>query len=259
VLRQHLVGSLLDALTLNERAGREDVALFEIGKGYGRVGDAPREWTRLSVLLTGNAAPPAWNRPARSFDLDDAKGVVELLCSRLGLAAPTFTTDARGYPFHPGRALVAASRSDRADGEWVVGRVAELHPDVLETWELRAQRVVVAELAIRSLEAGARRPVHVEPIGRFPVMERDLAVIVGEDRPSATVEAVIRRHAGELLLQERLFDLYRGAPLAADEKSLAYRLVFGTNDRTLTEAEVDSAMVRVIAGLEGDLGAHIRS
>jgi phenylalanyl-tRNA synthetase beta chain len=256
VLRRHLVGSLLDVLTLNERSGREDVAIFEIGKGYGRVGDAPREWTRLSLLLSGNAAPPAWNRPARPYDLDDAKGIVELLCARLDLPAPAYTADTRGYPFHPGRALMAASRSET---EMVAGRLAELHPDVLAVWEVRAQRIVVAELAIRGLEAGSRRPVHVEPIGRFPVMERDLAVIVAEGRAAATVEAVIRRHAGDLLLAERLFDLYRGAPLAADEKSLAYRLVFGTRDRTLTEAEVDAAMTAVREGLEADLGAHIRS
>jgi phenylalanyl-tRNA synthetase beta chain len=256
VLRRHLVGSLLDVLTLNERGGREDVAVFEIGKGYGRTGDGPREWTRLSLLLTGNAAPPAWNHPGRLYDLDDAKGIVELLCAGLGLTAPSYTPDGRGHPFHPGRALVAASKSDT---ESVVGRVAELHPDVLGEWELRAQRVVVAELAIRGLEAGSQRPVHVVPIGRFPVMERDLAVIVMEDRAAATVEAVIRRHAGDLLREERLFDVYRGAPLSADEKSLAYRLVFGTNDRTLTEAEVDAAMAAVRAGLAAELGAHIRS
>jgi phenylalanyl-tRNA synthetase beta chain len=119
--------------------------------------------------------------------------------------------------------------------------------------------VVVAELAIRGLEAAVGRPVQLEPIGRFPVMERDLAVIVGEGRAAASVEAVIRRHAGELLVHAHLFDLYRGAPLAADEKSLAYRLIFGTNDRTLTEVEVDSAMAAVRAGLAADLGAHIRS
>jgi phenylalanyl-tRNA synthetase beta chain len=141
----------------------------------------------------------------------------------------------------------------------VIGRVAELHPDVLSKWELRAQRVVVAELAIRGLDAGSRRSVHVEPIGRFPIMERDLAVIVTEKTAAATVEAVIRRHAGGLLRAESLFDLYRGAPLGSEEKSLAYRLVFGTNDRTLTEAEVDAAMAAIRAGLEAELGARIRS
>ncbi len=256
VLRQHLAGSLLDVLALNERGGREDVAVFEIGKGYGRVGDSPREWTRLALLLTGSAAPPAWNRPARAYELDDAKGIVELLCARLGLAKPEYSADTRGFPFHPGRALAAVSRSD---GESVVGRVAELHPDVLEAWEVRARRVIVAELAVRGLDGAAPRPIHVEPIGRFPVMERDLAVIVTESTPAATVEAVIRRHAGELLRRDGLFDLYRGAPLAANEKSLAYRLMFGSHDRTLTEAEVDAAMATVRAGLGADLGARIRS
>ena len=256
VLRQHLVGSLLDVLALNERAGRDDVAIFEIGKGYGRVGAAPREWTRLAVLLSGNTAPPAWNRSMRAYDLEDAKGIVEVLCTRLGLPVPTYSADRRGYPFHPGRALVAASGSN-ADS--VAGRVAELHPDVLAAWELRAQRVVVAELAIQGLEAGSRRPPHVEAIGRYPTMERDLAVVVAVGLAAASVEAAIRRHAGGLLMQERLFDLYRGAPLGADEKSLAYRLVFGTIDRTLTEGEVDSAMAAIRAGLEADLGGHIRS
>jgi phenylalanyl-tRNA synthetase beta chain len=99
----------------------------------------------------------------------------------------------------------------------------------------------------------------VEAIGRYPTMERDLAVVVAVGLAAASVEAAIRRHAGGLLMQERLFDLYRGAPLGADEKSLAYRLVFGTIDRTLTEGEVDSAMAAIRAGLEADLGGHIRS
>jgi phenylalanyl-tRNA synthetase beta chain len=169
---------------------------------------------------------------------------------------PVYAADLRGYPFHPGRALAVSSQ---APEEWVVGRVAELHPDLLAALEVRAPRVIAAELAIRGLEAGVRRAVRVEAIGRFPVMERDLAVIVDESRAAAAVEDCIGRHAGGLLLESRLFDLYRGAPLDLDEKSLAYRLVFGSKDRTLTEAEVDAAMAEVRDGLAGDLGARIRS
>ena len=256
VLRRHLPGSLLNVLALNERQGREDVAVFEIGKGYGRVGESPREWTRLALLIAGNGEPPAWNRPARGYDLDDAKGIVELLCHRLGLPAPRYEPDTRGYPLHPGRALVAEATSE---SETLAGRVAELHPDAIEAWELRPQRVIVAELAIRGLDFAKPRSIHVDQVGRFPVVERDLAVIVGESRWQVEVDSSIRRHAGKLLRDGRLFDLYRGAPLAADEKSLAYRLVFGTNDRTLTEAEVDAAMAAIRGGLEADLGAHIRS
>ena len=256
VLRQHIVASLLAVLALNERQGREDVAIFEIGKGYGRVGDAPREWTRLALLLSGNAEPAAWNRPARPYDLDDAKGILEMICRRLHLPAPSYVPDNRGFPFHPGRALAAEAGSD---GESITGRVAELHPDALEMWELRAQRVIVAELAIRGLDGATVRRIRVEPIARFPVVERDLAVIVNEGRTAAEVEATIVRHGGGLLRGQRLFDLYRGLPLVAEEKSLAYRLVFGADDRTLTEAEIDAAVAAVRSGLEIDLGAHIRS
>jgi phenylalanyl-tRNA synthetase beta chain len=256
VLRRHLAASLLDVLSLNERQGRGDVAVFEIGKGYARVGEGPREWTRLAFLLSGAAEPASWNRAARPYDLDDARGIVELLCQRLGLPMPSYVPDARGFPFHPGRALVA-----RTEGgpEALSGRIAEMHPDLLARWDLRAQRVIVAELASPALDSAAPARVLVDPIPRFPEVERDLAVIVAESHTAAEVEATIRRHGGALLRGLRLFDLYRGAPLAATEKSLAYRLVLGARDRTLTEAEVDAAVASVRSGLESDIGAHLRT
>jgi phenylalanyl-tRNA synthetase beta chain len=256
VLRQHLAASLLDVLSLNERQGRPDVAVFEIGKGYARSGDRPSEWTRLAFLLSGAAEPASWNRVARRFDLDDARGIVELLCHRLGLTAPSYVPDTRGLPFHPGRALLVRAEGG---GAALSGRMAEIHPDVLAKWDLRSERVIVAELATRALEGGAPARVHVEPIPRFPEVERDLAVIVAETRAAAEVEATIRRHGGSLLRGIRLFDLYRGAPLATTEKSLAYRLILGAQDRTLTEAEVDTAVAGVRTGLEADLDAHLRT
>jgi phenylalanyl-tRNA synthetase beta chain len=75
IMRQSLIGSLLDVVSANLRQGREDVAIFEIGKGYGATGDgATHEWWRLGLAMTGPAEIPAWNRPARPYDLDDAKG-----------------------------------------------------------------------------------------------------------------------------------------------------------------------------------------
>jgi phenylalanyl-tRNA synthetase beta chain len=255
VMRRRLAASLLDVLALNERQGREAVAVFEIGKGYGWVGESPREWTRLGLLLTGAAEPAGWNRTARQYDLDDAKGQIELLCRRLDLPEPVYSADSRGFPFHPGRAFSVGGPQDGS----LVGHVAELHPDVLVEWDLRSGRVIVAEMAIRGLADGTLPKIHVRPIPRFPEVERDLAVIVAETRSAAEVQACISRHGGDLLRRVRLFDLYRGAPLAADEKSLAYRFAFGSSERTLTEGEVDGAMAAVRASLEKDLGARIRS
>ncbi|HEX5828895.1 MAG TPA: phenylalanine--tRNA ligase subunit beta, partial [Candidatus Limnocylindrales bacterium] len=79
LLRRNLLGSLLDVVAVNVRHGTPDVAVFEIGKAYARTGDAPREWWRLGFALVGDAEPAAWNRAPRPYDLDDAKGVIELL------------------------------------------------------------------------------------------------------------------------------------------------------------------------------------
>src|SRR4029079_3433776 len=92
-LRTTLLGSLLDVVGTNLRHGGEDVAVFEIGKGYASAGDEPREWWRLGFALVGAAAPPAWNRVARAFDLDDAKGLLELLAARLGLPRPVYAAE----------------------------------------------------------------------------------------------------------------------------------------------------------------------
>jgi phenylalanyl-tRNA synthetase beta chain len=118
--------------------------------------------------------------------------------------------------------------------------------------------VILAELDVSGLEGGTLRPIRVEPIPRFPEVERDLAVVVLETQTAAEVEACIEKNGGALLRGVRLFDVYRGAPLANSAKSLAYRLVFGLRERTLTEAEVDDAVAGVRAGLQTTLGARLR-
>ena len=102
MLRRNLLGSLLDVVGGNLRHGTEDVAVFEIGKGYARSGDEPREWWRLGFALVGAAEPPAWNRPPRPYDLDDAKGLLELLASRLGLGRPAYARRGRRDRVPPG-------------------------------------------------------------------------------------------------------------------------------------------------------------
>jgi phenylalanyl-tRNA synthetase beta chain len=81
---------------------------------------------------------------------------------------------------------------------------------------------------------------------------------MGEDRAASEVEAAIREAAGSLLTDARLFDVYRGKPLEATERSLAYRLRFESPDRTLTEAEVDAAVAAIVEVLTNRLGARIR-
>jgi phenylalanyl-tRNA synthetase beta chain len=254
VLRPGLIASLVETVASNVRRSRTDVAIFEVGKGYGRAnGGEPREWTRLGIALTGNAEPPAFNRPGRPYDLDDAKGIVELICRRLGFEAPAFEAEHDEPLFHRGR-TARVTVDDR-----LAGVVGELHPGVLEDWAVRAGAVVVAELSIAGLAAGILGAVRSVPPARYPAIERDLAVVVPEAQPAGTVAAVIRRTGGELLRDVALFDIYRGAPLAPGEKSLAHRLTFQSADRTLTEAEVDAAVGAITAALSAEVGGRLRT
>jgi phenylalanyl-tRNA synthetase beta chain len=261
VLRRSVTGSLVEIAATNLRRGRDDVAIFEIGKGYGDDAGVVREWWRLAIVLTGAAEEPAWNRPPRAFDLDDAKGVIELVCRRLGFAAPSWSPLADEPLLHPGRAArVSAERGAGSSGGAVAlsGVVGELHPVVADAVDVRGARLIVAELDIAGLAGGQVEDRRASAPSRHPASERDLAVVVAATVPAAAIEAAIRSAAGEHLVGLRLFDIYRGAPLAAGEKSVNWRLVFQASDRTLTETEIDGAVSAVTTALAA-LGGRIRT
>jgi phenylalanyl-tRNA synthetase beta chain len=257
-LRQSLVGSLADVVSTNVRRGRLDLAIFEVGKGYGRVDTAPHEWWRVGLALAGSFEPAAWNRPARAADIDDAKGVIELLAKLLGAGRPTYVPLPDEPMLHPGRSARASARA--TNGSLAIsGVVGELHPSLVGRWDLRTDRLVVAELSVAGLGGGSLPDIRSVPPSRFPPVERDLAIVIGPERFASEVEAVIRESGGSLLAGATLFDVYHGRPLEPGERSLAYRLRFAADDRTLTEAEVEAALAAITAALRDRLGARIRA
>jgi phenylalanyl-tRNA synthetase beta chain len=265
ILRQGLIGSLVDVVSTNLRHGTDDVAVFEVGKGYARDGDVTREWWRLGFALTGAAAPPHHDRLAPPFDIDDAKGIIALLCRRLGFDPPVYRPEPSEPMLHPGRTARIVAATGRAipragaDGRGIEAIVGELHPSVPARWELRASaRIIVGEVAVSGLAEGHLAARRAPVVPRFPAVDRDLAVVIDASRRAGEIEDVVRRHSGALLREARLFDVYRGAPLAETEKSLAYRLTFRADDRTLTEDEVDAA-VHAVTGALAAIGGRIRT
>jgi phenylalanyl-tRNA synthetase beta chain len=257
ILRQTLIGSLVEVVQRNLRHGNSDVLVFEVGKGYGRVGDQPREWWRLGLALTGAMEPPAWNQARREADIDDAKGVVALIASQIGAGEPAYRPLTTEPILHPGRSATVEARF--AGGEpAITGAIGELHPRLAAEWDLRG-RVTVAELSIAGLGGGALPVVLAQPLPKVQPIERDLTVDVPDRVPAAEVSARIREAGGPLLLDATLSGTYRGKPLGPDERSLTHRLRFGAGDRTLTDDEVDAVIGTITASLEHHLGARIRS
>ena len=257
VLRQSLVGSLVQVVDGNLRHGQPDVAVFEIGKGYGRVGDASREWWRLGLALTGSFDLPGWNRPRREADVDDAKGAIELIATETGAGAPSYAPLQNEPILHPGRAATVAAST--ADGSLAIsGVVGELHPRVGAAWDLRG-RVIVAELSISGLAGGSLPAVQATPLPHVQPVERDLTVDVDDAVPAGEVARALRDAGGSLLVGAMLVGTYRGHPLGPDERSLTYRLRLGAGDRTLRDTEVDAAVEAIAGALKHHVGARIRS
>lgn len=254
VLRAGLVASLLDVLAHNERRGRGDAAIFEVGKGYGAdAGGAPAEWWRVGFLLTGVAVAPSWSLAGRTWDVEDAKALVALIARIGGAPEPVFRAHRGGAPLHPGR----AARVEAAG--MVAGLVGEVHPAILAAWDLRAERVVVGEVAVAGLAAGQLPTVRSAPFERHAPTERDVALVVDESTPAGDVAATLRAAGSPELRGLVLFDVYRGAPLRDGEKSLAWRLRLQAGEAPLEEAAVEGVVERLVEAVARAHGGRLRA
>jgi phenylalanyl-tRNA synthetase beta chain len=254
VLRRHLLPSVLEVLERNVRH-RPRQALFEIAPVFlPQAGEElPQESTKLVLVLSGPRLARGW-QPADEglMDYYDGKGLVEELVSGLHLPTPRF--EPASHPaFHPGRCaqVVVAGQS--------LGVLGEIHPIVRGRYDFPESPVVAAEFDLGAMLAV--RPVErtVQPVPGYPPVLEDLAFIVDESIPADRVEGEMRQAGLPLLTEVRLFDSYRGAPIEAGRKSLAYALTYQAVDRTLTDDEVRQVRQRVVAHLESRLGAKLRS
>lgn len=253
-LRRSILSGILEATASNLRF-RERVALFELGRVFhprpGAVNGLPDEPRRLGIVLTGPAVEMSWrDRSDRVLDFYDVKGAVECLLEALGIAA---TWRAGSHPsLHPGRTAEVTL------GEVLLGHVGELHPVVREQWDLGERPVAVADLDLDALQSVAGRLRPFVPFSAYPTVHRDLAVAVAESVRADEVAAVIRRVGGPLLVDLRLFDIYRGAQAGEGRKSLAWTLVFQAADKTLEGKVVDGFRERIVAALVREVGAERR-
>jgi phenylalanyl-tRNA synthetase beta chain len=253
-LRRSLLPGLLGVLVHNERQRRTDVALFEIGAVHRFEAQRPVETLQLGVLLAGDWIEGAWDQTARRAEIADVVGLCAALAERLK-AGRLESGPKEHWPGveHPGR-VASLRQAGGAD----IGAVGELDPRLLDAVGARAASAVFATLDLGLLLGAIPATQRGIPLPRSPAAERDIAVVVGAAVPVGDVTAAIRDAAGSVLREVRLFDRYRGAPLAPSEISLAFRLRL-QGDQTLTDAEIEAVLERVVAALGTTFGARLRS
>jgi phenylalanyl-tRNA synthetase beta chain len=252
-LRQTLLSSLLRSTRENLRFV-DRVAIFEIGAVYLPTASQtlPDEPQRLGIAMTGPREARSWldNQDRTLVGFYELKGVVETMLEGLHLAG---SFEPGSHPaLHPGRC------AQLRIGDTVVGQLGELHPTVRNRFDLPDQPVCALELDLDQLLAAWGGARQVSSISVHPPVYEDLAIVVDEQVPAARVAELIDQTGGSLVRSVVLFDVYRGEQVGAGRKSLAYRLTYQADDRTLTDKAVAKVRSKIVRRLERELGATLR-
>lgn len=247
-LRPTLLGGLLRSAVLNQNRGASGGRLFEAGRVYTKVGPSVSEGSRLSVLWWGSDRAH-WKRPSAPPDVQEARGLAAaLLRGRPLVERPGSVTDG---VFHP-----KASVSLTTNGK-TVGRLGELHPELLRRWELRGAACAL-ELDLDALAAAPAPAPRFAPVSAFPGAERDLSLLVPADLEFGRLDAAVKALRLEALSRLELVDVFSGKGLPEGKVSWTVRLSFSLPDRTLSDAELQTGAQRA-AEAAAPLGAALRA
>ncbi|MFD0961371.1 phenylalanine--tRNA ligase subunit beta [Paenibacillus chungangensis] len=258
VLRTTLIAGLLDTATYNRNRKNESLALFEIGSVYHTdeetITRQPDERSRFAAMLTGYKGSKQWNSKSEAYDFFDAKGILETVFHVLGMTADVSYEAAAPEGFHPGR--TAAVMLNTENGKSCIGYVGQLHPELQLEFDLADTYLL--ELDLEHVFEMADREIVYKLLPRYPSMQRDIAVVVDEAVPAASLTDSARQAAGELLESVSVFDVYTGDRLGAGKKSIAISLVYRHEERTLTDEEVTERHGKIVQILEQSFGAELR-
>ena len=253
VMRPSLLPGLVDAAAHNRRREHADVRLFETGTRFTTAG----ETRGVGAVWAGAGAPPHWSAATRPADFYDVKGVVDALGGAIGV---TMEYEAVTVPYFVEGRAAAVSFDVRPSISRRFGLIGQIAPRILEARGLPPGDAVWAfELdldALASLKSADE--MRAESLPRYPSVVRDLSVLVDSALPAAAVRGTIRSSAPSTLARIVEFDRYRGKGVPEGRISLSLRLTFRSPERTLTDAEVDEAMDRIVSALASAHGAERR-
>jgi phenylalanyl-tRNA synthetase beta chain len=278
-LRTRVLFTLVDAVRVNLGRGTQDVAVFEMGRGYVSAGSSvatnhgvpnpavdraplheeiadidaslPNQPRMVAGVMAGRRTIPGWDAKGEAFDWTDAVAAVEAVA---GAAGVELTRHADAYaPWHPGRAAAFALPDGR-----MVAHAGELHPKVCETLGLPPRTVAFQVLLDAVIAASDGAVVAARPVLTQPMAKEDFAFVVNAGLAAGALVATVGEAAGELLDDARVFDVYAGEQAGAGKKSVAVTVHLRAADHTLSAEEILGVRKAIIAATEKAHGAKLR-
>jgi phenylalanyl-tRNA synthetase beta chain len=257
-MRRSLLSNLIRALQLNLRQGEAGVTTFELGKVFWQEenssgNNSRQERLSLAGVLYGKWPATGIGQEGQRIDFADLKGILDGVWRELHYQMPVGWHRAGEVSFlHPGKSAML----------WVngttLGVAGALHPTLCAEIGL-GETPWAFELDVAALVRFAHPVSTYQPLPRFPAIVRDVAIVVDEELPVQAVTDAINTLTNPLIVSVRLFDLYRGDPIPAHKKSLAYSIAYRATDRTLMASEVNALHAQVVQHLVQTLGVEVRA
>lgn len=245
VMRTTLIGNTMEVLSRNYKYGVASVKAFEIGNTFRKTGEEisaeclPEEKKLVSIGMYGDV------------DFFSLKGVVDEFLNRLGIKNIEYKAETSNTTFHPGR-----TASVMVDGK-SIGVIGEIHPDVLENYDMKV-RCLVGELDFKAILENSNLDNKYTPLPKYPSMVRDIALLIDENVEVREIEKIILANGKNLVEKVSLFDVYTGDQVEDGKKSVAYSIVYRSSEQTLTDEEVVKVHSKILEELEEKLSAILR-
>jgi len=252
VMRTLLLPGLLNNISSNLARKNQNLAFFEMGSVFIPNPESkglPLEKLKLGAIVCGHSELN-WTKQKVDMDFFYLKGILENLLWHLGMDEAEFVV-AHNPSYHPGRSAVIKYYGDE------IGIIGEVHPLVLSNFDIKL-RTCAFELDVEKLFIHQRTRRMVEQIARYPAVERDLAVVLDNNVTAAQALAVIKETEKELLKDVIVFDVYTGEQVKSGYKSVAFKMIFQSMERTLTDNDINNCIERIIKRLQQVLKAELR-
>ena len=244
-IRTSLVPSLLNVYNYNKSRNLKDISIFEIAKTFYKKEDKYYEDKKLCILMNGEYFLELGNN--KKIDFYILKGIVEELLIYLGYANRySLVTDNIPKFMHPGQsAVINLNGMD-------VGYLGKMHPSI-------EKDVYVCEINLDKLLTNRVSKLKYKEINKYPSISKDMAFVMDKSISSEEVIKVIKKSGGKLLTDVKVFDVYEGENVGANNKSIAFNLTFEDYTKTLTDEEVMEVFNNIISSVEKALDIKLRS
>lgn len=253
-MRTTLVPGILEAAQRNIARRQNNLRLYEIGKVFlsQSEGPLPLEKEMLIGLWTGRRYQAAWHTRESDCDFFDIKGTVQGLGLALGLGELSFTA----LPDDQCRYTRAGQTARIVIDGRTLGIVGEVDTQVVETYGLK-QTAFIFELDLELTVQLASDSKQMTPIPRFPATSRDITVIVDQTIESSDLLDTVAQFGEKLVEDLYLFDVFAGDPIPAGKKSISFRVVYRSAERTLEDETVNAIHHHLTHRLITEFGAAL--